>query len=94
MNASRIDLETSNITVYSKTVCQQCQMVYRFLNKNDAPYEVINVEQDAAALELIKSLGYMQAPVVLVTNKQTGEHLQHFSGFQPDALKTMLGIAL
>jgi len=53
------------ITVYTKPSCVQCNATYRAL--------------DSAALEHVKSLGYLQAPVV-VTDED------HWSGFRPDKI--------
>ena len=54
-----------SVTVYTKPACVQCNMTYRALDKNGIEYNVVDVTEDAAALEHIKGLGYMQAPVVV-----------------------------
>ena len=55
-----------SITVYSKPRCPQCDATYRKLNALGASYESIDVTQDEESLNLIKGLGYSQAPVVAV----------------------------
>jgi len=67
------------ITVYTKPSCVQCNATYRALDSKGIEYEVLDVSEDAAALEHVKSLGYLQAPVV-VTDED------HWSGFRPDKI--------
>lgn len=70
------------VTVYTKPSCVQCNMTYRALDSKGIEYNTVDVTEDAAALELIKGLGYMQAPVVIA-----GE--DHWSGFQPDKINAL-----
>lgn len=70
------------ITVYSKPACVQCDATYRALDKQGLDYSVVDITVDASALEMVKSLGYQQAPVVFA-----GE--DHWSGFRPDKIKTV-----
>ncbi|WP_111467199.1 glutaredoxin-like protein NrdH [Microbacterium suaedae] len=67
------------ITVYSKPACVQCNATYRALDAKGIEYQVTDVSQDADALEQVKSLGYMQAPVVVADE-------DHWSGFRPDKI--------
>ena len=67
------------ITVYSKPSCVQCNATYRALDAKGIEYEVTDVSQDADALEQVKALGYMQAPVVIADG-------DHWSGFRPDKI--------
>ncbi|MCP3425838.1 glutaredoxin-like protein NrdH [Rothia sp. AR01] len=67
------------ITVYTKTSCVQCNATYRALDKRGVAYDVVDVTEDAQALEHIKALGYMQAPVVVTES-------DHWSGFRPDKI--------
>lgn len=52
------------IKVYSKPDCMPCKMTKKFLTDHDVPFEEIDVEEDEAALELIKFHGYYSLPVV------------------------------
>lgn len=72
----------SKITVYSKPNCVQCTATYRALDNAGLDYDVVDISEDAAALEQVKALGYMAAPVVIV-----GE--DHWSGFQPDKIHAL-----
>ena len=67
------------ITVYSKPACVQCNATYRALDSKGIDYEVLDLSVDPTALEHVKSLGYLQAPVV-VTDED------HWSGFRPDKI--------
>ena len=71
-----------DITVYSKPLCVQCDATKRALNKAGIAYDVVDITEDAEALARVKSLGYVQAPVVI-----TGE--EHWSGFRPDKIKAI-----
>lgn len=71
------------VTVLSKDSCVQCTATYRALDQNGIEYEVKNMSEDPAALELAKSMGFLQAPVVI---PPTG---QPWSGFVPDKIKAL-----
>lgn len=71
-----------SITVYSKPMCVQCDATKRALNKQDMDYEEIDLTSDPSALEFVKSLGYVQAPVVMAGD-------QHWSGYRPDLIKKL-----
>lgn len=68
------------VTVYSKPSCRQCDSTTKHLDKLGIEYVKLDVTEDAAALETIKNLGYLQAPVVKT------EDGHHFSGYRPDEL--------
>lgn len=70
------------ITVYTKPDCVQCNATYRALDSKGIEYDTINVAEDGAALLTIKSLGYLQAPVVITES-------DHWSGFRPDKISAL-----
>ncbi|GAA0188072.1 MULTISPECIES: glutaredoxin-like protein NrdH [Micrococcaceae] len=70
------------VTVYTKPSCVQCNATYRALDKKGIVYNKVDISQDAAALERVRNLGYMQAPVVITDN-------DHWSGFRPDKIETL-----
>ncbi|WP_323825303.1 glutaredoxin domain-containing protein, partial [Pseudomonas aeruginosa] len=47
------------ITVYTKPSCVQCNATYRALDSKGIEYNVLDVTEDPAALEQVKSLGYL-----------------------------------
>lgn len=70
------------VTVYTKPSCVQCTATYRALDSKGIPYEVQDVSADESALEHVKSLGYLQAPVVVTDD-------DHWSGFRPDKIAAL-----
>jgi glutaredoxin-like protein NrdH len=75
------------VTVYTKPACVQCNATYRALDKKGITYQSVDISQDPAALERLRSMGYMQAPVV-ITDKD------HWSGFRPDKINELAELAV
>ena len=71
-----------SVTVYTKPACVQCNATYRALDKNGVTYQTVDISQDADALERVRALGYMQAPVVITDT-------EHWSGFRPDKISEL-----
>ena len=71
-----------SVTVYSKPACVQCTATYRALDRLAVDYDIIDISQDAEALDRVRSLGYMQAPVAIA-----GE--RHWAGFRPDMISAL-----
>lgn len=76
------------IEVYSKPACVQCNATYRALDKSDVSYSKTDMSQDVNALDLVRSLGFQQAPVVLVRDGE--EIVDSWSGFRPDKIKELV----
>lgn len=74
-----------SVIVYTKPSCVQCNATYRALDAKGIRYEIHDLTEDAEALEYTKSLGYMQAPVVIA-----GE--DHWSGFRPDKIAELAAL--
>lgn len=70
------------VTVFTKPGCVQCNATYRALDKAGVLYESVDISQDPKALEEIRALGYMQAPVVRTDD-------DHWSGFRPDKIAAL-----
>jgi glutaredoxin-like protein NrdH len=68
-----------SVTVYSKPACVQCDATYRALDRKGIEYSVVDITQDTDALEMVRGLGYLQAPVVVAGDA-------HWSGFRPDRI--------
>ncbi len=68
-----------SVTVYSKPSCVQCEATYRALAKKGVEYTVVDITQDAEALDMVRGLGYLQAPVVVTDD-------DHWAGFRPDRI--------
>lgn len=73
------------INVYSKPRCPQCTATYRKLKALGLPFNSIDVTEDADAAAFVRTLGYSQAPVVVV--REGRDIKKHWSGFRPDLLK-------
>lgn len=69
-------------TVYVKPACVQCDMTKRFLDKNNIPYETVDITQDPAALSMVIDLGFSSAPVVITSSDA-------WAGFQPEKLQSL-----
>ena len=69
----------SPIKVYSKPSCVQCTATYKALQRAELEFETFDVTEDEKALQTVRDLGYLQAPVV-VTDEG------HWSGFRPDKI--------
>ena len=70
------------ITVYTKPACVQRTATYRALDAKGIEYEVRDLSTDEAALQAVKELGYLQAPVVVAGT-------EHWSGFRPDKIQQL-----
>lgn len=67
------------VTVYTLPSCVQCESTKKYLTRNDISYSEVDLSLDDEAMDMVKSLGYQSAPVVVA-----GE--SHWSGFRPDRL--------
>ena len=70
------------VTVYSKPACVQCNATYRALDARGIEYEIFDLSVDEIALQTVKDLGYLQAPVVVT-------EADHWSGFRPDKISAL-----
>lgn len=73
---------TAPVTVYSRPACVQCDATYRALDRRGIEYAVVDISQDPDALEMVRGLGYLQAPVVIAGD-------EHWSGYRPDAISAL-----
>ncbi|MBX4959921.1 glutaredoxin-like protein NrdH [Rhizobium lentis] len=71
-----------SVTVYSKPACVQCTATYRALDRLGVDYEIVDISEDAEALDRVRGMGYMQVPVVVA-----GEN--HWAGFRPDMISSL-----
>jgi glutaredoxin-like protein NrdH len=71
------------LTVYSKPGCVQCTATMRALADAGIPYRVVDLAGDPVALEHVKGIGFLQAPVV----EGAGEP---WSGFRPDRIDELV----
>lgn len=64
------------VIVYSKSDCQPCRLTKRAFDAKGVKYVEKKVDEDPEALAEIKSLGYLQVPVVVAGDV-------HWSGLNP-----------
>lgn len=69
------------ITVYTKTACQQCRMTERRLNESGVSYATADATEPAN-LEYIKGLGHLQAPVVVAGTES-------WAGYRPELIDAL-----
>jgi glutaredoxin-like protein NrdH len=67
------------VTVYTLPACVQCDSTKRYLKKNFVEYNEVNLAEDPASLEMVRSLGHTSAPVVIAGD-------ENWSGFRMDKL--------
>jgi glutaredoxin-like protein NrdH len=71
------------ITLFAKTSgCQQCVATKKHLDRQGTPYAVRYVDEDPAAADWVKLLGYQAVPVVVAGD-------MHWSGYRPDKLNEL-----
>ena len=71
-----------SVTVYTLPSCVQCDSTKRMLNSIDVDYEEVDMSQDPVALEMVKTLGYTAAPVVV-----SGD--DHWSGLRMEKIQAL-----
>jgi len=70
------------VTVYTLPACVQCDSTKRMLQRSQIEYEEVDMSLDPVALEMVKTMGYTAAPVVV-----SGD--DHWSGFRMDKLQAI-----
>jgi glutaredoxin-like protein NrdH len=73
------------VELLSKPACMQCDATHMTLEDMKVKFTKKDMTQDAEALALAKSFGFMQAPVVVVRNA-AGDIVDKWSGFRPEKI--------
>ena len=74
------------VRVLSLPHCVQCDATYRALDKRGIAYRVEDLgSMDEKVRAELRELGFLQAPVVLVTDG-SGHTVEAWSGFRPDRI--------
>jgi glutaredoxin-like protein NrdH len=71
-----------SVVVYTLPECQLCRMTRMKLDQVGVSYTVVDLSQDEAALEHVKTLEHLQAPVVETASTS-------WSGFQPELITAL-----
>lgn len=77
---------SAKVILYSKKHCQQCVATEVTLKKHKVMFNKVMIDEKPDALEYVKSLGYLEAPVVVVD--QDG-NLTHWSGFRSSRIEEL-----
>ncbi|WP_454778725.1 glutaredoxin family protein [Georgenia muralis] len=72
----------ATVVVYSQGGCQACRLTLSALERAGVAYELVDLEENAAARELLLAMEFQTVPVVT-----TGE--QWWAGFRPDRIRTL-----
>jgi glutaredoxin-like protein NrdH len=76
----------SNVTVYSKPNCVQCEQTKRYLDLKSIAYNIVDITEDEVALNKVLEMGYKSAPVVIVDDPA---YQEAWSGFRLDSLSKL-----
>lgn len=76
------------VTLYTMSGCGPCKATRHALESRGVPFDVIDMDADAAARDRVMALGYRTAPVVLVHD---GDEVEHWSGFQVGRINDLAG---
>ena len=72
----------AKITLFSKNNCMQCKMTKKFLEKENADFEEINIDEHPEKIDYVKSLGFTAAPVISSFQDFNLQNLKKFSNSQ------------
>lgn len=76
-------MTTSNVTVYSKPNCPQCEMTKKELTRQGVEFKTVDMSKDEDARNKVVDMGIRAAPVVFA-----GEEV--WSGFRPDLISNLV----
>jgi len=72
----------TSVVLYTMPNCPQCNATKKYLERDRIEYSTVDISTDEKAYELVSSLGYKQAPVVVAGDT-------HWSGFRPDKIASL-----
>ena len=72
----------SEVVIYTMPNCVQCNATKKYCDDKNIEYTTVDISTDPSAYNLVSSLGYKQAPVVIAGDS-------HWSGFRLDMLATL-----
>jgi glutaredoxin-like protein NrdH len=77
------------ITVYSlpSSICIKCRAVEISMRRKGIDATKVLVDEDPKAMEFIKSLGYAEAPVIVITDDD--EVVDHWSGYSEERISAL-----
>ena len=69
-------------TVYTNPSCVQCDMTKKYLDKQNVPYNTVDLSTDKDAMDMVVGLGFKSAPVVITETDK-------WAGFKLDRLRKL-----
>ena len=85
-DASQVQAEAPELTVYTTPNCPGCKMTRRQLDKAGVAYEAIDLSSRPDLVEQFRAEGLRQAPIIEVDGQRT-------AGFNPDRIKAIVAAA-
>lgn len=74
------------VTVYKTPGCGGCIATTVRMRNKGIDHAVVDLSEDEGAMRAVKSLGYSQAPVVVVGDGDPANDV-HWTGFRPDLIE-------
>lgn len=75
------------VTIYSKSMCPNCVLAKRLLEKYGVAYKEVHIDQNPEVLEMLRSRGHRAAPVIMIDGQPD------VSGFDVKAIEAALRAA-
>jgi len=75
------------ITIYTRNDCVQCHATKRAMESRGVAFEMVNIDQQPEAADILRAQGFRQLPVVVA-----GE--TSWSGFRPDMINRLAAQAV
>ena len=85
-DASQVQAEAPELTVYTTPNCPGCKMTRRQLDKAGVAYEAVDLSSRPDLVEQFRAEGLRQAPIIEVDGQRT-------AGFNPDRIKAIVAAA-
>ena len=85
-DASQVQAEGPELTVYTKPDCPGCKMTKRELDKAGVAYEAVDLSSRPDLVEQFRAEGLRQAPIIEMDGQRT-------AGFNPDRIRAIVAAA-
>ncbi|MCF8580095.1 glutaredoxin-like protein NrdH [Enterobacter ludwigii] len=76
-----------SIIIYTRNDCVQCHATKRAMESRGVAFEMVNIDQQPEAADILRAQGFRQLPVVVA-----GE--TSWSGFRPDMINRLAAQAV
>ena len=72
------------IKIYTRTDCRPCKQTKVLMTRFGIDFEEVNIDQDKAAMEYLRTLGVKTAPFIETEDDS-------WVGFRPDNIRKLVG---